>query len=120
MEKIVHARTNAEFLNKTFGTNYKAWMKSRWDYDADTWVWMVRFDGTIRQGWRNRIVNANEIWEEYVGYGTPTYTAVSEKKYRIVVEIIDGYSDRAYRIWGKFKYDYQKSCPGKHVFVRVE
>ena len=119
MEKIVHARTNAEFLNKAFGTHYQAWMKSRWEYDADTWVWMVRFDGRARQEWKNRVINENEIWEEYVGREAPTYTAVPEKKYRIVVEIIDGYSDRAYRIWGKFRYDFSKSGPGRHVLVRV-
>ena len=39
MEQIVYARTNAEFLNEAFGTDYKAWMRSRWEYDEDTWVW---------------------------------------------------------------------------------
>ena len=119
MEKIVHARTNAEFLNKEYGTRYQAWMKSRWEYDSDTWVWMVRFDGRVRQGWKNRVINQNEIWEEYVDSKPHTYSKVPEKKYRIVVEIIDGYSDRAYRIWGKFKYDFAKSGPARHVLVRV-
>ena len=35
MEQIVYARTTAEFLNETFGTDYKAWKRSRWEYDED-------------------------------------------------------------------------------------
>ena len=119
MVKIVYARTNAEFLNKEYGTCYKAWMKSRWEYDRNTWVWMVRFDGQIRQDWRNRRVNDSEIWEEYVGNEPPTYKDCFEKKYRIVVEVKDMGAGRAYCVLGKFMYDPANSRSGKNVFVRV-
>lgn len=54
-----YADTHAEFLNNVFGTNYKQWMKSVWEYDIDTIVWMVRFDKETRDGWRNSFINEN-------------------------------------------------------------
>lgn len=59
-----YADTHAEFLNNVFGTNYKQWMKSVWEYDIDTIVWMVRFDKETRDGWRNSFINENELLEE--------------------------------------------------------
>ena len=117
--EVVYARTNAEFLNKRFGTNYKAWMKSRWEYDADTWVWMVHFDKKMRKDWRNCIVSDNEIWEEYVGKETPTYKG-DGKRFRIVVSVKDGCCGREYHILGMFKLDESKSFVGCHVLRRVE
>lgn len=32
MSKIIYAKTHADFLNQAFGTNYKGYMKSRWEY----------------------------------------------------------------------------------------
>ena len=119
MNCIIYAKTNAEFLNEAFGTNYVAWMKSRWEYDQDTWVWMVRFDGRIRQDWANRIISETEIWEEYVGNEEPTYRSKKEKKYRIVVQILEGRCGREYHTLGKFKYDYEKSTIGRHVLIKV-
>ncbi len=37
--EVFYAKTHAEFLNKNFATNYKAWM--------------IRFDGRNRDGWKN-------------------------------------------------------------------
>lgn len=117
--EVVYACTHAEFLNQRFGTSYKAWMKSRWPYDADTWVWMVRFDDKNRGGWKNRILNSDEIWEEYVGESTPTYIG-DTTKYRIVVAVLKGCQGREYHVLGKFKLDEARSTRGRHVLRRVE
>ena len=119
MEQIVYARTNAEFLNEAFGTDYKAWMRSRWEYDEDTWVWMVRFDSKVRQGWINCIINENEIWEKYVGNEPPAYKD-DGKKIRIVVSIEKGFNGREYHVLGKYRYDENKSSIGCHVFLKEE
>ena len=117
MEQIVYARTNAEFLNEAFGTDYKAWMRSRWEYDEDTWVWMVHFDGKIREGWINCIVSENEIWEKYIGDEPPTYKR-DAKKFRIVVSIENKVSGREYHVLGKYQYDEDKSTVGCHVLIK--
>ena len=119
MEQIVYARTNAEFLNEAFGTDYKAWMKSRWEYDEDTWVWMVRFDGKIRSGWLNLIVNENEIHEKYVDIVPPTFKD-DKRKFRIVVSVKEGYNGREYHVLGKYRYNENKSSIGCHVFLKEE
>lgn len=119
MEQIVYANTNANFLNKVFGTNYKGWMRGRWEYDKDTWVWMIRLDGKVRQDWRNRKISENEIWEEYIGSETPTYRKEPERKYRIVVGIEEGSQGREYHILGKYKFDSEKSFVGRNVLIKV-
>lgn len=119
MGKIVCAKTHAEFLNKAFGTDYKGWMQSRWEYDADTWIWMVCFDGKMRQGWINCIISEDEIWEEYIGDETPTYKR-DNKRFRIVVSIKEGHCGREYHVLGKFRLDEEKSMVGRHVLIRVE
>ena len=117
MKQVVFAQSNAAFLNQVFGTAYRAWMKSRWEYDEGTWVWMIRFNKTI-QGWRNLRINDNEIWEEYEGTEPPTYRKEPERKYRIVVEIKDGVGGREYHILGKYRYERERSFVGRHVLVK--
>lgn len=60
--EIVRVRTNAELLNELFGLNYKAWMKSVYDFD-DKRVWMIHLDNQERNGWKNYKIN-NTIIEE--------------------------------------------------------
>ncbi len=119
MSKIIIAKTNADFLNKEYGTDYKAFMRSRWNYSDNTWVWMVRFDGNIRDGWRNRIISEDEIWEEYVDAGMPTYAGDNERKFRIVVSIVDGARGREYRILGRYAFDFENSTNRRHIFKKV-
>ncbi len=119
MEKIVYASSNADFLNKVYGTRYKAFMRGRYPLDRDTWVWMIRLDNSVRQGWKNRIINENEIWEEYVGIEQPTYKEARERKYRIVVSIEETFSGRAYHILGRYAYDFKNSKIGRNVLVKV-
>jgi hypothetical protein len=118
-EQIVYARTHAEFLNKAFGTDYSGWMRSRWEYDEDTWVWMVRFDGRARQGWINCIIDDNEIWEKYIGDEPPTYRE-DDKRFRIVVSIEKGITGREYCVLGTYMLDQEKSTVGRHVLIKVE
>lgn len=120
MTKIICAKTHADFLNKAFGTHYKSFMRSRWDYDSDTWVWMVRMDGQIRGGWLNQITSDGEIVEEYVENDLPTYANKAEKPYRIVVRIFDTFSGREYHILGKYKYDFARSTNKKHILVKTK
>ena len=60
--EIVRVRTNAELLNELFGQNYKAWMKSVYDF-GDKRVWMIHLDNQERNGWKNYKIN-NTIIEE--------------------------------------------------------
>lgn len=119
MSKIIIAKTNAEFLNQEYGTDYKAFMKSRWSYTDNTWVWMVRLDSKVRNGWRNRIISEDEIWEEYVDVGVPTYADEFEKKFRIVASIVEGARGREYRVLGKYAFDFENSTNRRHILRKV-
>ena len=119
MSKTIYAKTHADFLNQAFGTVYNGYMKTRWSYDNNTWVWMVRIDNQIRDGWVNKIINENEIWEEYVFDGEPPYGNDKEREYRIVVNIIDTVYGREYHILGKYKFDFVQSTNKKHIYKKV-
>lgn len=120
MKKIFYAKTHADFLNQAFGTNYKAFMKTRYPYDEETWVWMVRLNGIEKFGFRNIIVSENEILEEYIFSDKAAYTNALERKYRIVVNIIDTSKGREYHILGKYKFDFEKSTNNKHFLRKIE
>lgn len=119
MSKIIIAKTNAEFLNQEYGTDYKAFMKSRWSYTDNTWVWMVHLDSKVRNGWRNRIISEDEIWEEYVDVGVPTYADEFEKEFRIVASIVEGARGREYRVLGKYAFDFENSTNRRHILRKV-
>ena len=110
---FIYARTHADFLNKAFGTNYKAWMSCVWHYTDETIVWMVRFN-QIRNGWRNRFISNNRIMEENlnkvtVWKGTPVKEGMHRR--RIVMEIDDSGSMRKYIFRGIYVYDEKNSDP---------
>ena len=121
-DKIIYAKTHADFLNQAYGTSYKQYMRGRWVYNDNTWVWMVRMDSMIRDGWVNKIISENEIHEEYVWGGVPSYAYEKEKPYRIAVRIVDipGSTTRAYHILGRYKYDFSASTDKKHILIKVE
>ena len=118
--EIVYAKTNAEFLNKVFGTDYKAWMKCIWEYDKDTMVWMVEFDGKARQGWVNTIVDANTVREEYIGaVADKLVTHTRVKKYRRIVVKKEREYGR-YIILGTFYYDFKNSIDSnKRIWIKT-
>ena len=110
---FIYARTHADFLNKAFGTNYKAWMSCVWHYTDETIVWMVRFN-QIRSGWRNIFISNNRIMEENlnkvtVWNGTPVKEGMHRR--RIVIEIDDSGRMRKYIFRGIYVYDEKSSDP---------
>lgn len=115
LNETIYAKTHAEFLNKVFGTQYKAWMKSVWSYNSNYIVWMVCFDGKIRDGWKNTFIGWDEIKEEnndynkkyYDGQPLPYYTYQK----RIVIEIDNTSFARKYIFRGVYQYDKEKSNP---------
>lgn len=111
---IIYAKTNADFLNKAFGTNYKAWMKSVWTYDNKSIVWMVKFDNKVRGGFKNIIISDTSIAEENVDRkmiwdGNPIDSTLKYKK--IVMEIDDSGFSRKYIFRGVYKYNEKDSDP---------
>ena len=121
MKKIYYAKTHADFLNQAFGTNYKAWMKGRWNFNEYTWVWIVRMDGATRDGWVNKIINENEIHELYTWENEPSYSNEYERPYRIAVQVIDlPDGEREYHVLGKYQFDFNQSTDRKHVLIKIQ
>lgn len=109
--------TNAEFLNRNFGTHYKAWMKCRWYYTPDLAVWMVHFDdGNVRLGWVNSIVG-NTVIENFVD---PLEKQISahrdfEENYRLVVD-----KAQKDKILGVYQYDKEHSDKRRRrIWIKV-
>ena len=118
--KIVYARTNAEFLNEAFGTNYKSWMRCGWDYDPDTIVWMVELDDKVRQGWKNTIVDSNTVREDYVGNESEKLGSHKRlKNYRRIVVKKEAKYGR-HLILGLYRYDFENSIErNKRIWLKV-
>ena len=124
MKKVIGAKTNAEFLNKIFGTNYKQWYKSVWRYSHDCLVWMVPFDEKTPAGieldglWENVWTNEpKEVLEMYKGKGIP---APPKTKYRIVVEKTkNDNGKRVYVIHGKYEWDRTKGDSRNRYYKRI-
>ncbi len=106
--------TNAEFLNKNFGTHYYCWMRCTWEYSRTLKVWMVEFDGRVRYGWKNEI-DGNRVIEHFVGNEMiPPHRSFTET-YRLVVN-----KTRGYAILGVYKYDKQTSdLYTRRIWVKV-
>lgn len=105
--EVIYARTHAEFLNKAFGTDYKAWMKSIWRYNDEWIVWMIRFnekDG----GWTNTFVSDSRIKEENNSHAD--YWGKGYDK-RIVIQIENLVHTRRYTCLGRYIYDEKNSNP---------
>lgn len=107
---------NAEFLNNNFGTNYKAWMKCRWYYSSALAVWMVDFDGSVKKGWQNKILDG-KILEHYVD--DPNKQLEFHKDfselYRVAVD-----KSQNYKILGVYKFDEKNSIKRtKRIWIKV-
>ena len=115
--EVVYATTNADFLNKRFGTNYKAWMKCTWPYNDNTAVWMLDFTGVGDAGWDNRIVDANTVREEYIGF--PMAIAPIKENRRIIVKKEKEFG--RYVILGLYRYDFENSHePHLRIWKKVK
>ncbi len=111
---IITARTYAEFLNKTFNTNYKGWYKSTFNYSNDTVVWIIRIDSKDRSGFKNYI-DGNAIVEE--SKELPTR---SNKPIRMIFQVLDASNDYKNFVYlGKFKMS-EESTNQKRIFIPIE
>ena len=99
--------TNAEFLNKYFGTNYKQWMRCTYNVSKDTVVWMVNIDGSVAMGWSNVLLPDGKTIEERFVWDLsrqiPPHRHI-DYNYRIVVD-----KSKNYKVLGFFKYDRENS-----------
>lgn len=121
---IFYAVTHAEFLNNVFGTNYKQWMKSVWEYDIDTIVWMVRFDKETRDGWRNSFINENELLEENLILTRKKYDGAPLRELlslrRIVIAIDESGYRRRYIFKGVFTLNLKReNTTLRHYFIKI-
>lgn len=119
-----YADTHAEFLNNVFGTNYKQWMKSVWEYDIDTIVWMVRFDKETRDGWRNSFINENELLEENLILTRKKYDGAPLRELlslrRIVIAIDESGYRRRYIFKGVFTLNLKReNTTLRHYFIKI-
>lgn len=121
---VFYADTHAEFLNNMFGKNYDQWMKSVWNYDDNTIVWMVRFDKETRDGWRNSFIGTNELLEENLKPDRFTYNGKRMenllKLRRIVMAIDESGYRRKYIFKGVFILNKERENTDlKHYFVKI-
>ncbi|MCM1290155.1 MAG: hypothetical protein NC132_05360 [Corallococcus sp.] len=52
MEKNIYAITKAEFLNKSFNTQYKKFSQTFWKHPDGATVWMFYDDGQAHDNWK--------------------------------------------------------------------
>ena len=109
----ITVRTNAEFLNKTFGTNYKLWLKSTYELDDSTTVWMIRIDGDKRNGFKNYFDNGCII-EESLEEETR-----SLKPIRMVFQILEKRDYKTFVYLGNYNIDSENSNKEKRVFKPI-
>ena len=109
----ITVRTNAEFLNKVFGTNYKLWLKSTYELDDSTTVWMIRIDGEKRNNFKNYFDNGYII-EESLEEETR-----SLKPIRMVFQIMGKKDYKTFVYLGKYTLDNGKSNKEKRVFKQL-
>ena len=112
--QIITARTYAEFLNKTFGTNYIGYGRSTYNYSNDIVVWMIRIDGKERKGFKNYMDGSNIVEESF------TEPTRSKKPIRMVFRVIDiDKNTKNFVYLGKFKLS-KDSTKTKRIFAPVE
>lgn len=103
--EVIRARTNAELLNELLGQNYKAWMKSVYDF-AGKRIWMIHIDNKNRNGWRNYKKGDVIVEENLRPFDlTGLRSDVRPNLKRIVFSKYDGY----FIFEGIYRYDKEKS-----------
>ena len=107
------ARTNAQFLNEIFGTNYNQYFKSTWRYNSTIDIWMVPFN-TCRDGFSNYIMNGGEEIIE-ICYEAAKRKLFPHSYMRVAVKKDNGY----FSILGLYRYCPEKSDLKTHVYKKV-
>lgn len=116
--RVIYASTNADFLNKVFGTNYKGWRRCGWDYDPNIIVWMTPLDDKVRNGWINSIINENTVQEDFVG--NESDKLITHQRLKNYRRIIVKKESKRYVILGLFKYDFENSIErNKRIWIKI-
>ena len=110
----VKAKTIAEFLNKTFGTNYKLWLKSTYELDNSTTVWMIKIDGEKRNTFKNYFDNENIVEESY------EEKTRSLKPIRMVFQIVEKENSKTFVYLGNYTLNKEKSTKEKRIFSPIK
>ncbi len=122
--EFVKARTNAEFLNRLIGTNYKAWMKCgyRINGDPDNILWFISFDGIKNKaGFCNYYdgeIIVEEYWVEDLVHDNADFFEASYQT-RVAFDKQKSSFGYVYKFLGVFVFDKAKSKHGKHIWKRV-
>ena len=107
--EIIRVKTNAELLNLLFGENYKAWMKSVYDYGGKR-VWMINIDNKPRNDWKNYKKGDIIVEENMRPYDmTGLRTDVRPNTVRIVFSKHEGF----FVFEGQYEYDKEGSEASK-------
>ena len=119
---VFYAKTHAEFLNKNFGTNYKAWGRCCYNLSIVYEVWMIRFDGRNREGWKNSY-NGDTIKDENIKNDRTHWANMKLPKTlnhtKLVFEIIES-NERKYVFKGVYQYQQNESNPYKiRVYKKI-
>ena len=114
--EVIRVRTNAELLNELLGKNYKAWMKSVYDFGNNR-IWMIHIDNKNRNDWRNYKKDNIIVEENLRKYDFNRLRIdVGYNMERIVFSKHDGY----YVFEGVYKYDKENSTDNKiRYWVKV-
>ena len=103
--EVIRVRTNAELLNELLGKNYRAWMKSVYDFGNNR-IWMIHIDNMPRNDWRNYKKGDVIVEENMRPFDlTGLRSDVRHNVERIVFSKHDGY----FIFEGIYKYDKEKS-----------
>ena len=103
--EVIRVRTNAELLNELLGKNYRAWMKSVYDFGNNR-IWMIHIDNMPRNDWRNYKKGDVIVEENMRPFDlTGLRSDVRHNVERIVFSKHDGY----FIFEGKYRYDKEKS-----------
>lgn len=110
---------NVDYLNKRFNRNFKGYCRCGWFYkEEEILVCMWEFDKKPNNGWINKVVDENTIFEEYVwslGEKLVTHRAFKKDQYRLIVD-----KEKDYKELGIYRYDYNESdADRKHVWKKV-
>lgn len=101
----IQARTHAELLNRLLNRHCKSWYKCTYDIDQDTFIWMVKLDGTDNYGRRNKFDDGKTIMERFDD-GFPKNDRFMHgltRKYRLVFEKEELSVGRVYTFRGLYK-----------------
>lgn len=128
-----YERTNADLLNRFFGTSFRQYMKCSYCKLPDGPVrhmWFVSFNGEIHSGWKNVLSSdGKKIVEEFLGDVKPSNVEFNPAE--SVRAVFDKYLEdcygrrvesngrRVYEFIGVFRYDKNESSAYRRVYKKI-